>query len=76
VSTATHEPDLIALSMTAGPNAPAVVDATEPALAAAPSSESERSRDFEVQLTIQAIASRILGAALLERAQEADPIAT
>jgi len=76
VSTATHEPDLIALTTTARPNAPAVMDAAEPALAATPSSESERSRDFEFQLAIQAIASRILGAALLERAQEADPIAT
>lgn len=76
MSTATHESDLIALTTTAGTNAPAVANATEPALAAAPSSESERSSDFEVQLAIQAIASRILGAALLERAREADSIAT
>ena len=72
MTTATHESDPIAPSTTADPIASVVADATEPALAAAPSSESERS----LQIVIQTIASRILGAALLERAQEADSFAT
>ncbi|HET9941432.1 MAG TPA: hypothetical protein VFR25_10075 [Candidatus Eisenbacteria bacterium] len=76
MTTATHESDLIAPGATAHPVAPAVADPTDSARGAAPASESERSSDFEVQIAIQAIASRILGAALLERAQEADPIAT
>ncbi|HKO21466.1 MAG TPA: hypothetical protein VJX91_02345 [Candidatus Eisenbacteria bacterium] len=76
MSTATHESELAAPSTTADAFASAVADATKPALGAAPSSESERSSDFEVQLTIQAIASRILGGALLERAREVDSIAT
>lgn len=76
MTTATHESDPIAPSTTADPIASVVADATEPALAAAPSSESERSSEFEVQIVIQTIASRILGAALLERAQEADSFAT
>ena len=41
-----------------------------------PSTESERSADFDIELAIQTIASRILAVALLERAQEAESIAT
>ncbi len=74
MTTATHESDLIALGTTADVIASA--DATEPALGTAPSSEWERSGEFEVQLAIQAIASRILGTALFERAEEVDSIAT
>lgn len=74
MTTAIHESDPIAPGTTAEPIASA---AAGPALEAAPASESERSADFEVQIAIQAIASRILGwSALLERAQEADSVAT
>lgn len=76
MTTATHESDLIALHTTADTTTSAAADAARPALGTAPPSESERSSEFEVQLEIQAIASRILGAALLERTQEVDSIAT
>jgi hypothetical protein len=76
VTTATHEADLIEPRTTAGPIASAIADAAGSALGTAPASESERSSEFEIQIAIQAIASRILGSALLERAQEVDPVAT
>jgi hypothetical protein len=76
VKTATHESDPIALSKTTDPTGPAVADAKGSALGAKPASESERSSDFEVQIAIQAIASRILGSALLERARQVDSVAT
>ena len=74
MTTATHESDLIAPGTTADPIASA--NTTGSALGAAPASESERSSDFEVQIAIQSIASRILGSALLERVQEVDSVAT
>jgi hypothetical protein len=74
VTTATHESDLIVPSTTADPVAPA--NAAGSPLGAAPASESERSGDFEVQIAIHSIASRILGSALLERVQEVDSVAT
>jgi len=74
VTTATHESDLIVPAATVDPIASA--NATGTALGTAPESESERSSDFEVQIAIQSIASRILGSALLERAQEVDSVAT
>ena len=76
MTTATHEADLIAPDATAHPVASAIADATSSARGATPASESERSKEFEVQIAIQTIASRILGSALLERAQEVDFIAT
>lgn len=76
MTTATHESDLIALSTTTDSIAPAAVDATEPSLGSAPPSKQERANDFEVEIVIQMIASRILGAALLERVREVDSIAT
>ena len=74
MTTATHESDLIVPGTTADPIAS--VNATGSALGAPPGSESERPSDFEVQIAIQSIASRILGSALLERAQEVDSVAT
>ena len=41
-----------------------------------PSTGPERSADLDIELAIQTIASRILAVALLERAQEAESIAT
>ena len=76
MTTATQEADLIAPDAAAHPVASAIVDATGSEVGAAPASESERSKEFEVQIAIQTIASRILGSALLERAQEVDFIAT
>ena len=76
MTTATHQSDSIALSTATDPIGPAVADAKGTALGAPPASELERSSDFEVQIAIQAIASRILGSALLERAREVDSIGT
>ena len=74
MTTATHESDLVVPGTTADPITSA--NAAGSALGAAPAAESERSSDFEVRIAIQSIASRILGAALLERVQEVDSVAT
>jgi hypothetical protein len=74
VTTATRESDLVVPDTTADPITSA--SAAGSALGAAPAAESERPSDFEVRIAIQSIASRILGSALLERAQEVDSIAT
>jgi hypothetical protein len=74
VTTATHESDLVVHGTTAAPITSA--NAAGTALGAPPAAESERPGDFEVRIAIQSIASRILGSALLERAQEVDSIAT
>lgn len=74
MTTATHESDLVVPGTTADPIASA--NAAGSAHGAAPAAESERSSDFEVRIAIQSIASRILGAALLERVQEVDSVAT
>ena len=76
MTTATHESEPGALGGADDTVASTAAHTTSSPRGAAPASESERSRDFEVQIAIQTIASRILGSALLERAQEADSIAT
>lgn len=74
---ATHESDLLAHEDEAkGPSEGLRPDSSSGAGRVESSTEPERSADFDVQLAIQTIASRILAAALLERAQEAESIAT
>ena len=77
MSMATHESDLLAPEDDVKePSEGLRTDSSSGAGRVEPSTEPERSADFDVQLAIQTIASRILAAALLERAQEAESIAT
>lgn len=74
---ATHESDLLAPEDFAKePSEGLRTGSSSGAGQVEPSTEPERSADLDVELAIQTIASRILAAALLERAQEAESIAT
>ena len=74
MSTAIHEPNASDAVMAD----PRIARADSPGLAReeATTPEPERSADLEIRLAIQTIASRILAAALIERAQEAESLAT
>ena len=78
MSMATHESDLLAPEAalkdpSEGPRS----DSSSGAERVERITESERSADSDdIEVVIQTIASRILAAALLERAQEAESIAT
>jgi hypothetical protein len=77
VSMAIHEADLLAPEDAAKePTENLRTDSSSGAGRVERSTESERSANFDIELAIQTIASRILAAALLERAQEAESIAT
>lgn len=77
MSLATHESDLLAPEDAAKePTEGLRTVSSSGAGRVEPSTELERSADFDVGIAIQTIASRILAAALLERAQEAESIAT
>jgi hypothetical protein len=77
VSIATHESDLLAPENDAkDPSEGIRTDSSSGAGRVEPSTGPERSTDLDIELAIQTIASRILAVALLERAQEAESIAT
>lgn len=77
MSTATHETDLLTPEAALKePSEDLRTDSSSGAGRVERSTEPERSADFDIEVTIQTIASRILAAALLERAQEAESIAT
>jgi hypothetical protein len=74
---ATHESDLLAPGDdTEEPSEDLRTDSSSGAGRVEPSTGPERSADIDIGLAIQTIASRILAVALLERAQEAESIAT
>lgn len=77
MSIATHESDLLAPEDDAkGPFEDLRTNSSSGAGRVEPSTGPERSADIDIELAIQTIASRILAVALLERAQEAESIAT
>ena len=77
VSMATHESDLLAPEAAfKDPSENPRTDSSSGAEQVELSKEPERSADLDMEVAIQTIASRILAAALLERAQEAESIAT
>jgi hypothetical protein len=77
VTMATHESDLIAPEAALeAPSESPRTDSTSLAVRVEPPTESEGSADFDMEVAIRTIASRILATALLERAQEAESIAT
>jgi hypothetical protein len=77
VSMATHESDLLAPEAAfEDPSESLRTDSSSGPERVELSTEPERSDDFDMEVTIQTIASRILAVALLERAQEAESIAT
>lgn len=77
MSIATHESDLLAPENDAKDQSEGIrTDSSSGAGRVEPSTGPERSTDLDIELAIQTIASRILAVALLERAQEAESIAT
>ena len=77
MSMATHESDLLAPEAAfKDPSESPGTDSSSGTERVERPTESERSADFDIEVAIQTIASRILAAALLERAQEAESIAT
>lgn len=77
MSIATHESDLLAPEAAfKDPSESLRADSSSGAERVERSTESERSADSDIEVAIQTIASRILAVALLERAQEAESIAT
>lgn len=77
MSMATHESDLLAPEAAfEDPSERLRTDSSSGPERVELSTEPERSDDFNIEVTIQTIASRILAVALLEHAQEAESIAT